>query len=247
MHLSGFQKQHSFLVNQMIEIFSRETLEKMESVEKSRSSSFDELIIVSGLDPSSDLRHASLRGVDLRGCDLSCFDLTGCDVDGALISATTKLPPAEKMTDLKGAWIISPDVHSIVELMRAIEISDPSQRNELLRSLIEEYDSDRHIDLFLLNSVRKTRATEFAVDLFECMSPDFVLENSIAIRQEIKRLLLLDEKKAQPRRKVGARDRYSFVSRLIGWLADSDVEVAADAADEYRSGQLTLGRFIDHL
>lgn len=151
------------------------------------------------------------------------------------------------MTDLKGSWIKVRDRQSIVELMIAIESSNQVLRGNLLKSLIEDYDSDEHIDIFLVNSVMKSRSSDVSLEFFLCMSPNFVLEHQEIIRREVKRILLNDEKRANPRRKVGAKDKYSFVSRLIEWLADTDIDEAADAAIEYRSGSLSLGRLIDAL
>jgi hypothetical protein len=229
----------------MIDPFTAQDIQAMERVESLKSSAFEDLVRAAGLDPLVDLRFCSLRGADLRGSDLREFDLTGCDVEGALISDSTQLPNEMRLQGVRGNWIKVADRRSIVDLMRAIETPDANLRATLLRSLIQDYDSDHHIDRFLLNWVKKVKSAEHALEFFACMSPDFVLENQRVVRAELKRILLNDERRSNTKRKVGGKDKYSFVSKLVEWIEQSDMDDVADAASDFKSGSLSLGRLID--
>lgn len=65
---------------------SDELRSDLEAIATSTTTSFVELVKLSGLDPTKDFVGADLRGADLREQDLTKFNLTGANITGALTS-----------------------------------------------------------------------------------------------------------------------------------------------------------------
>jgi hypothetical protein len=224
-------------------IFTEADVEAIERVENCRSSDFCELVAAAGLDPQVDLRNTNLRGVDLRGCNLLEFDLSGCDLSGALVSKSTVLPPKEKLVGAKVEFVEANDVTPIVQTMLSIETALPSERKRLLDTLLMEYDSDAHIDRFVLNTIARTKSAEVAIDLFQCLSAGFIANSEKLVLEQVKRIFLIEVKKPYPKKKVGAKNSYTFLSGLIGWIAENDFREWSDLAIAYRSGSISLIEF----
>lgn len=53
---------------------------KLKAIYQSESASFSDLVVASGLNPSSDFRYADLTGVDFNGSDLRGFNLVGANL-----------------------------------------------------------------------------------------------------------------------------------------------------------------------
>lgn len=62
---------------------------RLRAVAACDSTSFVELVKLSGLKPNRDFRHADLSYADLRGQDMSAFDLSHADLTGALLLGAT--------------------------------------------------------------------------------------------------------------------------------------------------------------
>jgi hypothetical protein len=228
-------------------IFSQTDIDAMERVENSKSSEFVDLVKCAGLDPSHDFRFANLRGIDIRGADLKHFDFCGADLSGALVRITTQLPEPDKMDGAKCDFDIVEDRPEIVEMMQAIEASNPSVRKTLLSKLSVDYDSDRHIDVFVLNQLKKYTNSYEAADLLGFMTPEFLIENEASISKVLSKIINKDTNRRTPRKKVGAVHARDGISRLVKGVADSDMPTASEVCNRYRSGDMTISLLVSEL
>lgn len=57
---------------------------RIESVEKSDTENFVELVEIAGLNPATDFKFKNLREVDFSGCDLGKFNFRGSDLSGSV-------------------------------------------------------------------------------------------------------------------------------------------------------------------
>jgi len=220
-------------------MFSDEIVEHFRSVAESESSNFLHLVKLAGLDPTKDLRFANLRGVDLRACDLSNFDLTFADLCGAIISPSTKLP-ARLPVSAHNNLISADDPIPIHEVMNRIAKSPENSRKKLLSSLSENYSSPRHIDVFCLDLLKKTRTPKYALQYVSAITEKTLHERSPEVINEIIRVLENHALRAAPRKKVGARSEGSEAFDLLEIIADMD----AGAISEIAAGHLRSPRTI---
>lgn len=227
--------------------FTDDEIEAMRRVDANRSSEFTALVEASGLDPSEDFRFTDLRGVDFRGSDLSSFDFTGADLTGALISPSTRLPPSEHLRDAVLEFENQEDLPTIVELMRGLEMASDHSRSRLLRQLIDGYDSDVHIDRFILAQLKEKISAEAAADFFSFLSPSYQVENEATICSVLFDILKREVTRRAPSKKVGGRTPTSRISRLIAAISNSELGSASEAALRYQRGELKRDDFLQEL
>lgn len=227
--------------------FSDGSLKLMELVETSSSSDFVHLCKIAGLNPKTDFVGSNLREIDIRGCDLTGFDLRGSDLTGALVSQSTLLPAKEFLVGAKVDTIYADDRSQIVEVMQAIEVSNSKDRSFLLKSLIREYDSDAHIDLFALNKIRRTKDAIEAQDYFNCISLDFMKRNERQISTALAEVISAESARRPAKKKVAGRHPHERISSLIGAIAESELDKASYNAAQFRRGDLSLEDFVKEL
>lgn len=222
------------------EAFSAATLSRMLCVERARTSDFLSLVEAAGLDPQNDFRFMNLRGIDIRGCDLRDFDFTGADLRGAIIDEHTLFPELERFEGAHVDFIELESKEPIVEMMRRIESAPIGQRTALLSALIRDYDSQQHVDEFLLRLANKAKSADELIDILPYWSQYGLIDHQMVLLPKLADVLARELQKAEPRKKVGGRSKWSSISSLLTLIEQMPIDVARELATRYRRGEISI-------
>lgn len=215
-------------------------VQQLAAVGKAEDWSFNNLVLLSGLDPSRDFRHLDLRGLDLRGADLRGFDFSFSDLRECLKNADTLI---DQTTIFEGAAIEWIDIQNstIVQKMAAVENANGhSQRRKHLSELKSDYHSPDHIRIYLRNLILATQSVEAFFDYLDFFEPK-TPEDVIAISKGLRKFSMNSVKRS------GRNKRYLSPSTtsyriLLDRIAESSNSVVGDAFNFYLAELERKGR-----
>lgn len=146
---------------------------------------FDQLVLIAGLNPKVDLRHANLRMVDFRAADLRGFDFTGADLRYSTRDDSTIIDDSTILSNALIEWITEEEVPIVDRMLEAQAAVSTHSRRRALQDLTDNHSSSNHINKYLVRSIETAGNLEAALDfcdfLIGPLSPDIMHSVSLKI------------------------------------------------------------------
>lgn len=153
-------------------LLTEDEWQTIKMVESSIFKSFSTLVEAAGLDPKRDLIGANLEGVDMRGADLRGYNFSFADLRNAIRDSDTVIDETTTFEGTRLSWIDSRQADLIQKMLHANAANDSSTRRKILEEIVVNFDSPKHIDEFLLRSIRQARSLGTLLDFAEFISDD---------------------------------------------------------------------------
>lgn len=204
------------------DMLNEEEYSAIERVHESPNFRFGKLVEIAGLNPSEDFRHAYLRFVDFRGSDLRGYDFEGADLLFCIKDESTQIDETTSFIDAQIEWMDKSEIDIVQRMLQAESAQGSNQRRIILSDLVNNYQSDRHVGMYILRSIRESDDIDELVDFSEFFVGDASPEVLRAFSERF--IKLAKRRRAQhSRRKMGPGQ--ISAGRIVDAISESRSEI----------------------